>query len=131
MNYWLMFHLFEFSILLHVIYRHLYHLNSHRKMSLIHIKYYHNFPKSDCGQLADADSSGGCVSALDSGCASISGCVSDAAGCVSDAAGCVSDAAGCVADGVSVLRRLACTSCTSYSSLKNIKCEMLLYEFTI
>jgi len=93
-------------------------------MSLIHIKYYHNFPKSGCGQLADADSSGGCVSALDSGCASISGCVSDAAGCVSDAAG-------CVADGVSVLRRLACTSSTSYPSLKKIKCEMLVYEFTI
>jgi len=119
-NKCIMFHLVEFSILSHVIYRHLHHLNSHRKMFLIHVKAYHNCPKSSCGQPADAASSGGCVSALDSGCVSFSGCVSEAAGCVSVAAG-------CVADGVSVLRRLACTSCMSYSSLKKIKCEMLLY----
>ena len=120
MYYWLMLHLFEFSLLSHVINRHLHHLNSHRKMFLIHVKAYHNCPKSSCGQPADAASSGGCVSALDSGCVSFSGCVSEAACCVSVAAG-------YVADGVSVLRRLACMSCTSYSSLKKIKCEMLLY----
>ena len=113
-NKCIMFHLFEFSILSHVIYRHLHHLNSHRKMFLIHVKAYHNCPKSGYGQPADAASSGGCVLALDSGCVSVF-------------SGCVSDAAGCVSDRVSVRRRLAFTSCTSYSSVKKIKCEMLLY----